>query len=197
MHINETYLKKQALSKAFTKRYEELFSTHLKNIQSIYNNAETKKATINSGSNIENTKIVERQHKSIQESSDKFYKEQRQIRDIYEREKYRLDIEKSPNINTMISATSYHQNLILNDMNDQLETEKNNLKDKLSSGKYNFLEQLKLKNEFDELSDKIKEEAHNKISKFSSSYRDAFVKKDIRKINELQNSLLSNILSKL
>ena len=121
---------------------------------------------------------------------------QNELRDKYETEKYKLDIKEQPNLNTMISAINYHQKLILDELNEEIKAANKELQTKKASGKYNFLEELRLEREFDELQDELRKKATDKISKFNSDYREALKKRDVSAIDNLENSLLANLLAK-
>ena len=96
----------------------------------------------------------------------------------------------------MISAINYHQKLILDELNEEIKAANKELQAKKASGKYNFLEELRLEREFDELQDELRKKATDKISKFNSDYREALKKRDVSAIDNLENSLLANLLAK-
>ena len=173
MQINDTQLQKTSLTKAFLKSYDDAFQNYLNKLQ--------------------NDKSDIRVQKNL---SDDFYNTQKKLRDKYETEKYKLDIKEQPSLNTMISAINYHQKLILDELNEEIKAANKELQTKKASGKYNFLEELRLEREFDELQDELRKKATDKISKFNSDYRKALKKRDVSAIDNLENSLLANLLAK-
>jgi hypothetical protein len=197
MQINNLQIQKMALGKAFDKRYDELFSSYLKNISEIQKTT-NKKTDQSSGVNsVQDMQASEQKHESIQKAADKFYKEQKYIRNIYEQEKYKLDIQEAPSIHTMISASNRKQKLMIDNMNEQIESAKKALKDKISNGNYNFLEQIELKRDFEKFQNNLKYKISKEISGFKSSYHDALVNKNIKEIDRLEKSLLTDLLSQI
>ena len=114
MQINDIRSQKLALGKAYTKAYNELFANHLKDVDN------KKYAKVN----LADTK---EQH-SIQESSDKFYKDFKKINRLYETEKFKLDMQETPSIHTMTAAVNYKQKMMFDDMNEQISSEYAKLK---------------------------------------------------------------------
>ena len=197
MQINNLQTQRAALVKAFDKRYDELFSSYLKNISEIQKTT-NKKTDQSSGINsVQDIQMSEQKHESIQNAADNFYKEQKYIRDIYEQEKYKLDIQEAPSIHTMISAANRKQKLMIDNMNEQIESAKKALKDKISNGNYNFLEQIELKRDFEKFQNNLKYKISKEISDFKSSYHDALANKNIKEIDRLEKSLLTDLLSQI
>ena len=173
MQINDTLLQKSALTKAFSKSYDDAFQNYLSKLQNDKNDIQAKKNFAN-----------------------EFYNAQKMLRDKYEAEKYKLSIKEQPSLNTMISAANYHQKLTLDQLNEDIRTANQELQVKKASGKYDFLEELRLEREFNELKDRLRKKATDKINKFSSDYREALKKRDVSTIDNLENSLLANLLAK-
>lgn len=194
MLINYLQSQKFALDRSFNKSYEKLFSTHLNTINSISQNKLNKQDSFENSS-LDQTR--EMNYNLIQEASDKFYKEYKTLRNEYEHERYKLDIQEAPSIHTMTSAINYKQKILFEEMNERIAAEQKRLKDKILSGRYNFLEEIALKNEFEEFKSNLQETVSKEISDFRASYHDALVNRNSSRIDELENSLLSNILSKL
>lgn len=172
MHIQDIQKQKIALGKAYMKSYGDLFSTYITKLNS-QNQTEPKEI-----------------------QADNFYNNQKKLENTYETEKYKLDIQEDPSIHTMISAVNYKQRLMMEDMNSRLKEAYTELKTKLNSGKYSFFERVELKAEYNELENNLKENLSNEIANFRSNYYNALVKRDTSKIDQLESSLLSNLLSK-
>ena len=173
MQVNDIHLQQLALGKAFSKGYDKIFQSYIKKLEN----------------------YKEKDIKSRQEASDEFYDTQKKLRDQYEATKYKFDIQERPNIYTMTSATNYNQKITLDKMNEEIEAERKKLKEKLASGKYDFMERLRLNNEFNDFRENLREKAFSDIKKFNDQYQRAFIKKDFSTISNLQNSLLSSLLS--
>lgn len=173
MNISDLQLQRNILSKTFTNAYNELFSTHLAKIQD------------------ESKDIVTKMN-----LSNEFYQTQKSLRNEYDAEKYKLETKESPSVHTMTSAINYKQKLLTEEMNERIEAESRKLKAKILSGKYNFLEELKFKNDFKKFQAELKVKLSNEIYNFRASYHEALVSRNSPKIDSLENSLLSNLLSK-
>lgn len=175
MQINNLYEQKQSLAKAYIKNYDELFSQYLK---------KTKDSTQKDAS-------------SLQNLADNFYKAQKILRGNYDAMNYKLDISQTPNDHTMTAAVNRNQSLLIDEMNEQIANERKKLKDKLASGKYNMLEELKMNKELKSFELDLRQKVSQKIKDFRDSYQEALDDKDISRINTLQNSLLSDLLAKI
>lgn len=173
MQINDTLLQKSALTKAFSKSYDDAFQNYLNKLQNDKSDIQAKKNFAN-----------------------EFYSAQKTLRNKYEAEKYKLSVKEQPSLNTMISAINYHQVLTLDELNEDIKAATKELQIKKASGKYNSLEELNLEREFNELKDELRKKATNKINKFNSDYRKALKKRDVSTIDNLENSLLANLLVK-
>lgn len=173
MQIQDIQKQKIALDKAYTKSSGELFSAYLKKL-----NGETKTGT----------------QKAL---ANEFYQEHKTLRNVYETQKYKLDIQETPSIHTMVAAVNYKQRLMIDDMNSKLEEAYKAMKDKFRSGNYSFAQKVELKEEYKELEKSLKENLTKEMAEFRSSYYDALTKRNNSKIDALENSLLSNLLSKI
>lgn len=170
---NDIHSQQLALGRAFSKGYDRIFQSYVKKLEN----------------------YEEKDTESRQEAFDKFYDTQKKLRDRYEAAKYKLDIQDRPNIYTMTSVTNYNQKITLDKINEEIEIERKKLKEKLASGKYDFMERLRLNNEFNDFRENLREKAFGDIKKFNDQYQRAFIKKDFSTISNLQNSLLSSLLS--
>lgn len=206
MQIDDIYTRKIALGKAYTKRYDEIFSNYLNTINSIQSLVKTEQVADKPAAKIfwnkeqakqsSNDTIAKRSPISIQAAADKFYKEFKAINHLYETEKYKLDIQEEPNIHTMTSTVNYKQKIMFDDMNEQISTRYEKLNKELKSGKYNFFEKAELKKQFKEFEANLKEKTYEELRQFRIMYYEALMKKDNKTIDNLENSLLSNLLSK-
>jgi hypothetical protein len=68
---------------------------------------------------------------------------------------------------------------------------------KFRSGNYSFAQKVELKEEYKELENSLKKNLTKEMAEFRSSYYDALTKRNSSKIDQLENSLLSNLLSKI
>lgn len=174
MNILNLQEQKTTLSQTYTKNYNKLFSVYLKEV------------------NKEELSIKERN-----ELSNNFYKRYKKLDDMYEAEKYAIDIQDSPSAHTMYSSINYYQRFLINDMQQKLDLEYEELKKKLNSDNYSFFEKIDLKYKFKEFEQQLKDNISNQLSEFRQKYSDALLDKNYKKINLLEDSLLSTILSKI
>ncbi|MGP1534110.1 MAG: hypothetical protein ACTTJF_08600 [Campylobacter sp.] len=174
MRISELQQQKISLGKAYVKSYSELFSKYLEKTQ-------------DSGAS----------KKDKENAYNELLLGDKAMRKAYETAKYKLDIKESPSIHTMYSAVNYKQSMLLDEMQEKLKVEQANLQEKLKSGKYNYFEKADLKAEYDELEKKLKKEVFDKVDKFKIDYYDALIKGNASKIDKMEDSLLSNLLSQV
>lgn len=172
MQIQNLQEQKIALGKAYMKSYAELFSAYITKLND-QNQTEPKEV-----------------------QADNFYKNQKELENAYETEKYKLNIQEAPSIHTMIAAVNYKQKLMIDDMNAELKEAYQELKSKLKSGRYTLAERTKLREEYKDLKDRLRANLSTEMSRFRASYYDALVSKNISKIDNMEQSLLSNLLSK-
>ncbi|WP_169975080.1 MULTISPECIES: hypothetical protein [unclassified Campylobacter] len=173
MQIQNIQKQISALGRAYTKSYDELFSNYVKKT--------------NSESNQEiQTRLA-----------NEFYKEQKELQKVYEAKKYELYIQEVPSMHTMIHVVNYKQKIMIDEMNFKLKEAYQELKNNLTSGRYNAMEKLELKAKYREFKQNLKDETFKEIDKFSASYQDALVSRDNSRIDQLENSLLTNLLSKI
>lgn len=173
MQIKNLQEQKLALGKAYVKSYNDLFANYLNKL-----NAET---TIEEKQGLSKT----------------FYDKYKKLNNTYEQEKYKISIQEQPSITTMYSAINYKQKLLIDNMNAKLKEENDELNKKILSGKYTLSEKTKFQKEYDDLEQNLKDSIFKEIANFRSSYYNALIKRDTSKIDQLENSLLTNLLSKI
>lgn len=173
MQINNLQEQKILLGKAYVKNYDKLFEKYMDNL--------TKE---------ENTKIKE-------DISNTFYSNRKKLNNEYERELYKIEIQESPSTHTMYSAVNYKQKILIDNMNDILEKASKELAEKIANPKYGFFEKIEFQAEYDELKERLKDDVAREVRSFRQDYYQALKSRNNSKIDKLEQSLLTNMLSEL
>lgn len=174
MKIDNLHLQKLSLGSRYTKKFNDLFEKYINSV---------------------NSDDVPKE--DIEKASNSFDKDIKKLHNVYEAERYKIDIQEKPSVHTMYSAINYKQSILVEAMNDKLKAEYKELNRKLSSSEYDFFEKIKLKEEYEEFKDNLKNSIFKEIDEFKLNYYQALKTRNYTKIDKLENGLLSDLLLKL